>query len=161
MLSPAKIFTIASVTSWALYVAIFPYENLVSGPPLFWLLIFFALAALVTNVLSIARPPSRGYAILMIVHISALIFLYVTYWGKSVMTMAPALQSDLIGAILSVLRTKMKLVSNWLATGRILDGAIYSYWEFMPFLQIFFLAYWSMKSRDGKSTPAGPHSRTA
>jgi hypothetical protein len=136
-----KITPILAITSWALYLVVFPFEKLLGGAPLFWILILVALAALVTSVLD-GIHPAKKYAVTMLCLISLLELMYLAHWGKSILTMAPALKTGLIDIILHVLDIKTKLATMVFKMGQFWNGIAYSYWEIMPILQGILGIYW-------------------
>lgn len=136
-----QITPILAITSWALYLVIFPFEKLPGGAPLFWILILVALAALVTSVLAGIRP-TKKCAVTMLCLISLLELMYLAYWGKSILMMAPALETGLIDIIFRVLDVKTKFATMVFEMGQFWNGIAYSYYEVMPILQGILTVFW-------------------
>ncbi len=134
--------------SWGMYLLIFPYDELVKGPLILWLLLLSAVIGLIGGVLGQIQHSTWGkYSLLVLTLFVGL--LYLAYWGKTVLNLGQ--DAGFSNMLLSILRIKIGLIREFMSSGRIFGGIAFIFWELMPFLQLVLILIWIAVDRSGKT----------
>lgn len=153
-----KNFYIFSTIVWAIYLIIFPYEFLVSGPSLYWLQLFFSIS-IFSLCISCFVKASKIKAI--IIAISTLVFtlLNILLWMAFTYAANSNGKSNLGMNFLFFIETKWKLFLMTINSGNIWSGLSYAYFELMPIVQMLFFCVWLVLAKKLNGTAADKNNK--
>jgi hypothetical protein len=128
--------------AWMLYLLVIPFEELVQGAPLYWLLLFNAGSAFVIGVLAIVQH-SWWSRFCTVFFIGTLWLLYVIYWAEPILELSPYTQLSFPELVQSIAYTKVRFIEEFFSNGRVWASICKAIWEIMPFLQFVLVVYWA------------------